>query len=622
MFNIRVFCSIMCIIFISIFQLLPPVFAVPITWINPSGGDWNNASNWSPNMVPAASDTVLFDLPATYPVQITLNPDQDCMCSILEVQAGHVTFIHYGSMLDVRQTVNIGTAGTPATMTLDSSFGVYEFRHFGMEVGSQGTLILNGLNFSIDLPFAIQPGGQVMGSGGSFQGRDVQNNGTISPGLGMGSAGIIGIGTEVLASYRQSGTGVLNIEVGGLNQGTEFDALIGGNPANESAYLGGTLNVTLINGFVPSSGDEFVILNNLAVVGQFTTVNLPSSLSIAYESNRVKLVCTTPTPTPTPITWINPSGGDWNNASNWSPNMVPAASDTVLFDLPATYPVQITLNPDQDCMCSILEVQAGHVTFIHYGSMLDVRQTVNIGTAGTPATMTLDSSFGVYEFRHFGMEVGSQGTLILNGLNFSIDLPFAIQPGGQVMGSGGSFQGRDVQNNGTISPGLGMGSAGIIGIGTEVLASYRQSGTGVLNIEIGGLNQGTEFDALIGGNPANESAYLGGTLNVTLINGFVPSPDDEFVIINNLAVVGQFTTVNLPSSLSIAYESNRVKLIGIEPPTATPSPAPTRTPEPTASPTPIPPPSIPTTTPIGVTCILLIFGVLFVVSRMSNPEIS
>lgn len=38
----------------------------------------------------------------------------------------------------------------------------------------------------------------------------------------------------------------------------------------------GTLNVTLINGFVPEGGDSFLILNGTTTTGSFDTVNLPA----------------------------------------------------------------------------------------------------------------------------------------------------------------------------------------------------------------------------------------------------------------------------------------------------------------------------------------------------------
>ena len=43
------------------------------------------------------------------------------------------------------------------------------------------------------------------------------------------------------------------------------------------------------------------------------------------------------------ITWINPSGGAWSVAANWSPAKVPAAGDTALIINPGAYSVTNTV---------------------------------------------------------------------------------------------------------------------------------------------------------------------------------------------------------------------------------------------------------------------------------------
>jgi hypothetical protein len=41
----------------------------------------------------------------------------------------------------------------------------------------------------------------------------------------------------------------------------------------------------------------------------------------------------------TAFRWINPAGGAWSQASNWSPSRLPGSNDTVVIDLPGTYTV-------------------------------------------------------------------------------------------------------------------------------------------------------------------------------------------------------------------------------------------------------------------------------------------
>src|SRR5580658_6797632 len=45
-----------------------PLWAVTITWVNTSGGNWNGAANWNPAQVPGAGDTAQITTPGTYTV--------------------------------------------------------------------------------------------------------------------------------------------------------------------------------------------------------------------------------------------------------------------------------------------------------------------------------------------------------------------------------------------------------------------------------------------------------------------------------------------------------------------------------------------------------------------------
>jgi hypothetical protein len=83
----------------------------------------------------------------------------------------------------------------------------------------------------------------------------------------------------VVGNYSQP-TGVLNIGIGGPTPGTEYDQLnitgTTGAPTpldSGQADLGGTLNITLVNGSVPSVGDTFQIINYNPFVGDFQTSN-------------------------------------------------------------------------------------------------------------------------------------------------------------------------------------------------------------------------------------------------------------------------------------------------------------------------------------------------------------
>jgi len=71
------------------------------------------------------------------------------------------------------------------------------------------------------------------------------------------------------STYTQKASGSLNIAIGGLTAGTQYGQLA----VTNGASLNGTLNVTLINNFVPAIGNTFTILTTSARTGQFATVN-------------------------------------------------------------------------------------------------------------------------------------------------------------------------------------------------------------------------------------------------------------------------------------------------------------------------------------------------------------
>src|SRR5581483_9629357 len=71
-------------------------------------------------------------------------------------------------------------------------------------------------------------------------------------------------------NYTQTGAGILKLEIGGTNAATpDFDRLdVGG-----AATLGGTLNVSLVNGFTPAGADAFLVIPFVSRTGDFATFN-------------------------------------------------------------------------------------------------------------------------------------------------------------------------------------------------------------------------------------------------------------------------------------------------------------------------------------------------------------
>src|SRR5262249_38399637 len=64
----------------------------------------------------------------------------------------------------------------------------------------------------------------------------------------------------------------LNIELGGIAPGSQFDRL----QVAGQLSLGGTLSVSLINGFLPVRGNSFDILDWGSLAGAFSALQLPA----------------------------------------------------------------------------------------------------------------------------------------------------------------------------------------------------------------------------------------------------------------------------------------------------------------------------------------------------------
>lgn len=110
------------------------------------------------------------------------------------------------------------------------------------------------------------------------------NSGTVSPGASPGLLTVSG-------NYSQDSSSVLDIEIGGLAAGSEYDRLA----VTNDAQLNGTLDLSFANFFLPAVGDSFEVLTYNSHSDTFAVVNIPlvngnPVFDYFYESNRLLLV--------------------------------------------------------------------------------------------------------------------------------------------------------------------------------------------------------------------------------------------------------------------------------------------------------------------------------------------
>jgi T5SS/PEP-CTERM-associated repeat protein len=171
-----------------------------------------------------------------------------------------------GGTVSTTGTTDVGFEPfTVASATVDGNGSTWTMTggmNLGTNLGRGTVTVRNGGLVSVGSPIAIGALGKITGDG-TISGA-VTNGGVVAPGSTIGALHITG-------SYTQSAAGTLEIELAGTTPGTKFDRLV----VSGSVTLGGTLNVALLNGFMPA-GASFDILDWGSLTGTFSSLQLPT----------------------------------------------------------------------------------------------------------------------------------------------------------------------------------------------------------------------------------------------------------------------------------------------------------------------------------------------------------
>ncbi len=213
---------------------------LPKTDNNSNSINWSDAATWTGTGVP--------DIAASMAVMVTKSITIDANLSF---GAGHWLLLSNG-MVSIQ---------TGKTVTLNSTVQIKaaaQLENFGTLKGE----------------------GQIVGS--------LSNNGTLSPGNSPGKFIITG-------NYTAGSTAIHQMEIASPNL---YDTIVVDQniaAPGGTAVLNGTLTVSLLNGFTPSTGETYKIMNFGAATGAFTSVNLPVlrpglSWSLQYNATDVSLI--------------------------------------------------------------------------------------------------------------------------------------------------------------------------------------------------------------------------------------------------------------------------------------------------------------------------------------------
>jgi len=110
----------------------------------------------------------------------------------------------------------------------------------------------------------LQIDGGTLGGFGTITGNVNLLADHLSPGTSPGSLSIAG-------TLNLGPSAAFGVEIGGLTPGTEHDRAV----VSDAVTLAGTLNVTLVNGFVPADGATFTIMTFPSATGSFAAIDAP-----------------------------------------------------------------------------------------------------------------------------------------------------------------------------------------------------------------------------------------------------------------------------------------------------------------------------------------------------------
>ena len=211
-------------------------------------------------------------------------------------------------------------------------------------------------------------------------------------------------------------------------------------------------------------------------------------------------------------------------------------------------------------------VGTGHIDSDGTGSVVDLSSM----TAFTPGNVF--GEFSTVKATDGGTILFSPGATGINRADVKLS-----QGGTIVGGTINLLSGASLKGDGTIAANLVNQTDITLGLGGDavelsVLGDFTQVASGDLFVELGGILPG-EFDLL----SITGAAMLDGTLDVSLLSGFVPIPNDSFTFLTaDGGVSGMFDTENLPTlggtlEWQVVYGTHNVSLLAFD--TAVPEPS-------------------------------------------------
>ncbi len=286
------------------------VSAATKTWVPTTGGAWTTATNWNPNIVPAAGDDIIISADQSANITaiptITLNSlTINGTCTWAAAASGNTVTITSSMSIANGKTLTYGISGGRLVFTLNGTATING--HFAFDAGTTvrnftvnngATLIVTSTGRVYD-PNISAGSAFVLNSGGTLK---TARTGGISTGTTADTTVAVNFGGSYTyssgANYVYNGTSA-QVTGSGLSQNTPANVTIS-NPAGVT--LSG--NTTISGALVDSTGSAFTIGAYTFSVGSTSTIN-----------GTLNITSATGTKTFTGLVTVG-STGTWNNSGN------------------------------------------------------------------------------------------------------------------------------------------------------------------------------------------------------------------------------------------------------------------------------------------------------------------
>jgi len=298
-------------------SLAVPTTTAAVSWINPDGGNWSTATNWSSGTVPIAADDVLITLGGTYTVNLDVGATINSLT--LGGTTGAQTLANSAQTLSLASASTVeargvlawggGTLAGGGLLTVNGRIQFGAGAWYGAVSVAAGGLLEMTEAAEKGLAATLQNDGRITWSGtgnlvmaygwldnrpgGTFE---IHNDQMITWGGGapvFSNTGFFrklgGSGATIVQNITFDNTGTVDIQTGavlfacpytqtggqlnlGLNSLTNFGRV----QFAGIAPLTGTLGANLNGGYRPRAGDAFAVVTYPARAGAFDGFDLPS----------------------------------------------------------------------------------------------------------------------------------------------------------------------------------------------------------------------------------------------------------------------------------------------------------------------------------------------------------